>query len=52
MHRRQRLPGPGPWGESGITAMFLHGGWDHILGHMLFLAIVGTNAGGAFGPLL
>ena len=31
--------GPEPWGLSWITAMFLHGGWDHILGNMLFLAI-------------
>ena len=23
--------GPEPWGVSWITAMFLHGGWDHIL---------------------
>ena len=23
--------GPEPWGLSWITAMFLHGGWDHIL---------------------
>jgi Rhomboid family len=36
--------GPQPWGESWITAMFLHGGWDHILGNMLFLAIFGKNA--------
>ena len=28
---------PLPWGLSWITAMFLHGGWDHILGNMLFL---------------
>jgi membrane associated rhomboid family serine protease len=35
--------GPEPWGVSWITAMFLHGGWDHILGNMLFLAIFGKN---------
>ena len=28
--------GPEPWGVSWITAMFLHGGWDHILGNMVF----------------
>ena len=44
--------GPGPWGVSWITAMFLHGGWDHILGNMLFLAIFGKNVEDAFGPLL
>jgi rhomboid family protein len=31
--------------------MFLHGGWDHILGNMLFLAIFGKNVEDAFGPL-
>ena len=29
--------------------MFLHGGWDHILGNMLFLAIFGKNVEDAFG---
>jgi len=43
---------PEPWGLSWITAMFLHGGWDHILGNMLFLAIFGKNVEDAFGPLL
>ena len=43
--------GPEPWGVSWITAMFLHGGWDHILGNMLFLAIFGKNVEDAFGPL-
>ena len=39
-------------GVSWITAMFLHGGWDHILGNMLFLAIFGKNVEDAFGSLL
>jgi membrane associated rhomboid family serine protease len=43
--------GPEPWGISWITAMFLHGSWDHILGNMLFLAIFGKNVEDAFGPL-
>jgi rhomboid family protein len=43
--------GPEPWGLSWMTAMFLHGGWDHILGNMLFLAIFGKNVEDAFGPL-
>ena len=42
---------PEPWGLSWITAMFLHGGWDHILGNMLFLAIFGKNVEDAFGWL-
>jgi len=32
--------------------MFLHGGWDHILSNMLFLAIFGKNVEDAFGSLL
>jgi len=43
--------GPEPWGISWITAMFLHGGWDHILGNMVFLAIFGKNVEDAFGSL-
>jgi hypothetical protein len=42
---------PEPWALSWITAMFLHGGWDHILGNMLFLAIFGKNVEDAFGSL-
>jgi membrane associated rhomboid family serine protease len=38
-----------PWGVGWITAMFLHAGWDHILGNMLFLAIFGKNVEDAFG---
>ena len=41
--------GPEPWGISWITAMFMHGSWDHILGNMLFLAIFGKNVEDAFG---
>jgi membrane associated rhomboid family serine protease len=43
--------GPEPWGLSWITAMFLHGSWDHILGNMLFLAIFGKNVEDAYGPI-
>jgi hypothetical protein len=43
--------GPEPWGLSWITAMFLHGSWDHILGNMLFLAIFGKNVENALGSL-
>ena len=43
--------GPLPWGVSWLTAMFLHGSWDHILGNMLFLAIFGKNVEDAFGSL-
>ncbi len=40
-----------PWGLSWITAMFLHAGWDHILGNMLFLAIFGKNVENALGRI-
>jgi membrane associated rhomboid family serine protease len=40
-----------PWGVAWITAMFMHAGWDHILGNMLFLAIFGKNVEDAFGHL-
>ena len=40
-----------PWGLGWITAMFMHAGWDHILGNMLFLAIFGKNVEDAFGRL-
>jgi membrane associated rhomboid family serine protease len=43
--------GPENWGVSWITAMFLHGSWDHILGNMLFLAVFGKNVEDAFGRL-
>ncbi|HKD32719.1 MAG TPA: rhomboid family intramembrane serine protease, partial [Gaiellaceae bacterium] len=42
---------PEPWELSWITAMFLHGSWDHILGNMLFLGIFGKNVESAFGSL-
>ena len=40
-----------PWGVGWITSMFMHAGWDHILGNMLFLAIFGKNVEDAFGRL-
>src|SRR5690348_9732233 len=40
-----------PWGLGWIAAMFMHAGWDHILGNMLFLAIFGKNVKDAFGHL-
>jgi membrane associated rhomboid family serine protease len=40
-----------PWGISWITSMFLHAGWDHILGNMWYLAIFGKNVEDAFGRL-
>jgi len=34
---------------SAITSMFLHGGWLHLLGNMLFLVIFGNNVEDRFG---
>jgi len=35
--------------QSLITSMFLHGGWFHILGNMLFLGIFGDNIEAVLG---
>ena len=32
-----------------ITSMFIHGGWEHIIGNMLFLWIFGNNVEDALG---
>jgi len=36
-------PGPTPIYLTLITAMFMHGGWGHLLGNMLYLWIFGDN---------
>ncbi len=38
-----------PWYEGVFTGMFMHAGWEHILGNMLFLWIFGNNVEDAFG---
>ncbi len=35
-----------------ITSMFVHGGWAHIIGNMLFLWVFGDNIEHRLGPLL
>jgi membrane associated rhomboid family serine protease len=40
-----------PWFESAFSSMFLHGGWVHLLGNMLFLWIFGNNVEDALGKL-
>jgi membrane associated rhomboid family serine protease len=36
---------------SAFTYMFLHGGWSHIIGNMLFLWVYGDNIEDAFGSV-
>jgi rhomboid family protein len=38
-----------PWYEGAFTSMFMHGGWVHIGGNMLFLWIFGNNVEDAMG---
>lgn len=40
---------PLPWYEGVFTSMFMHAGWLHILGNMLFLWIFGNNVEDALG---
>ena len=40
-----------PWYEGAFTGMFLHGGWLHIGGNMLFLWIFGKNVEDAMGKV-
>jgi membrane associated rhomboid family serine protease len=39
-----------PW-LSAITTIFVHGGWAHLLGNMLFLWVFGNNVEDRFGRL-
>ena len=40
-----------PWYEGAFTSMFMHGGWIHIGGNMLFLWIFGNNVEDALGKV-
>ncbi len=42
-------PGQIPTWQTAVTSMFLHGGFLHIAGNMLFLAIFGPNVEDAMG---
>src|SRR5881409_721654 len=44
-------PGPNPLWLTLLTSMFMHGGWLHIGGNMLFLFIFGDNIERTFGSL-
>ena len=39
------------WLVTSVTGMFMHGGWQHLLGNMLFLWIFGNNVEDALGPV-
>jgi membrane associated rhomboid family serine protease len=39
------------WIVTSFTSMFMHGGWAHVLGNMLFLWIFGNNVEEAMGHL-
>src|SRR5262245_1964959 len=45
----QPLPAGLPVYVTLLTAMFMHGGWAHLLGNMLFLWIFGDNVEDALG---
>jgi membrane associated rhomboid family serine protease len=40
-----------PWYEQAFSSMFMHGGWEHIIGNMLFLWIFGNNVEDALGKV-
>lgn len=43
-------PGPMPAEFSLISYMFLHGGWEHIIGNMVYLWVFGDDIEDALGP--
>ena len=45
-------PGPNPIWLTLFTSMFMHGGWAHLGGNMLFLFIFGDNVEKRLGSLL
>jgi membrane associated rhomboid family serine protease len=42
-------PVKGLGGEALLTSMFMHGGWGHLLGNMLFLWVFGNNIEDSMG---
>lgn len=47
----EAMQGPPHEAINLVTSMFIHGGWAHILGNMLFLFIFGDNIEDAMGHL-
>lgn len=48
----RQTPGPSPIWLTLVTSTFMHGGWAHLGGNMLFLFIFGDNVEEAFGTAL
>ena len=48
---REFIANPGGEAQTIFTAMFMHGGWLHLLGNMLYLWIFGDNVEDNFGSL-
>ena len=48
---KQFIAHPGAEVQTIFTAMFMHGGWLHLLGNMLYLWIFGDNVEDNFGSL-
>jgi len=44
-------PGPEPIYTTLLTSMFMHGGWLHLIGNMLYLWIFGNNVEDVFGRI-
>ncbi len=44
-------PGPNPLWIQLLTSMFLHGGWLHIIGNMIFLRVFGDDIEDTYGRL-
>lgn len=51
LHAGKYIDAPSWVYATPITSMFLHGGWMHIIGNMLFLWIYGNNIEDYFGPV-
>jgi len=45
-------PSPSPVHLTLISSMFMHGGWLHLAGNMLFLWVFGDNVEHAMGPII
>lgn len=51
IHQVPQAPGPSPIYLTVFSAMFMHGGWAHIGGNMLYLWIFGDNVEHRFGAV-